>query len=161
MRGTHFPQLCHHHHETLAPHMPLAKPQQKDCVDCFGAYMNYTPTLFSGVDDADMVIYVAASEDLKVKGADDSTGTLCSQTTLAFTFACSINQFDRPVIRAINFCLENILTSIGNIKSVGQANDPVADVTYVAIHEVVHALGVSLNLFKYFQNSETGEPLTL
>ena len=115
-----------------------------------------------------------------VEATDGSTGTFCDHTTLAFAFACSIDQFDRPVIGAINFCLENIMTRIGNVstgrlgeeeqklsvekvlstaKIVGQ-NDPIADVTYVAIHEVAHALGFSFDLFKYFRNPETGEPLT-
>jgi hypothetical protein len=139
--------------------------------DCFGFYANYTPSsiLASGVDDADIVIYVAAGEDLVIEAADGSIGNLCDQDKriLAFAFACSLDQFDRPVIGAINFCLGNILSRLGSLAEtvvptakIVHGNDPKADVFYVATHEVAHVLGFALDLFKNFRDPETGEPLT-
>jgi hypothetical protein len=147
--------------------------------DCFGFWGDYIPTSSyeSGVDDADMVIYVGAEEEAEV--ADGSIETLCDEGKLAFAFTCSVDQFDRPVIGAINFCLSNVFTrqleeeerkltflpqQVGDeglpTANILDGDNLKADLARVAIHEVAHVLGFSFYLFKYFRDPETGEPLT-
>jgi len=41
-----------------------------------------------------------------------------------------------------------------------EGNDAMADMSLLAIHEVGHALGFTVNLLKYFRDPETGEPMT-
>ena len=137
---------------------------------CSGVYAADIPASLTGVDDADLVIFV---------GADDN----CASETLAYASPCSLDLFDRPVIGRINFCLDNIQENFRRLEeethdnrklnpwfledeiaystldSLGQ-NNPTADTTLLALHEVGHVLGVNLVLFRFFRDAETGEPLT-
>lgn len=143
---------------------------------CFGFYSQYIgPDLeATGVPNADMAIYVGAETSAVEDGQQVE---LCSTGTLAFAFSCALDQFDRPVIGAINFCIDNILGNPSSRRrgldvsvlqdepayiasTLLEGNDDIADLGLLAIHEVGHALGFSLNLLKYFRDPETGEPMT-
>ena len=81
--------------------IPLARD------DCFSFYSQYITDdwTINGMADADMAIYVGAETSI-IEGGQQIT--LCSPGTLAFAFTCSIDQFERPIIGAINFCIDNI-----------------------------------------------------
>jgi hypothetical protein len=146
--------------------IPLARD------DCFSFYSQYITDdwTINGMADADMAIYVGA-ETSTIEGGEEVI--LCSPRALAFAFTCAIDQFERPIIGAINFCIDNIqrrleeevetdgrTLRVGNDgrkldlneeKLVYQAvtldgNTQGSDMTLVAIHEVCHALGFTFNL---------------
>jgi len=109
---------------------------------CYGLFPNIPPSIQQdGISDADIVIFV--------NGISEANGkTLCGPKTLASASFCNLDQVDRPVIGFINFCLENLnLNEIEKVVKIG-------------VHEVGHALGWNDDLFKYFRDRETGEPLT-
>jgi len=109
---------------------------------CYGLFPNIPPSIQQdGISDADIVIFV--------NGVSEANGkTLCGPKTLASASFCNLDQVDRPVIGFINFCLENLnLNEIEKVVNIG-------------VHEVGHALGWNDDLFKYFRDRETGEPLT-
>jgi leishmanolysin-like peptidase len=100
----------------------------------------------TGVPDADLVLYVSGSPSSR----------FCPARTLAVAVPCNFDQFDRPTAGAINVCLDTI-----TLKSDGTASpDVVQDYVDVTIHEVGHVLGMSSNSFRFFWDSETGQPRT-
>eukprot|EP00521_Asterionellopsis_glacialis_P007514 CAMPEP_0195283114 /NCGR_PEP_ID=MMETSP0707-20130614/1765_1 /TAXON_ID=33640 /ORGANISM="Asterionellopsis glacialis, Strain CCMP134" /LENGTH=809 /DNA_ID=CAMNT_0040342225 /DNA_START=266 /DNA_END=2695 /DNA_ORIENTATION=+ len=100
----------------------------------------------TGVPDTDLILYVSGTDSYR----------FCSGNTLAVAVACNFDQFDRPTAGAINFCLDQI-----EVEADGSASDEtVSDNLDVAIHEAAHVLGMSSNSYRYFYNSETGEPRT-
>jgi hypothetical protein len=134
--------------------------------------------LQNGVDNTDLVIIVSA-----INNATTSDGTVvdfCKTAVLASAFTCATDQFDRPIIGFINFCLGNSTS----ISSQGQrrrgvrrtsSNGPQQrrsnrhrrtsilgndDEVKVVLHELGHVLGMSSQHFPYFRNATTGEPLT-
>ena len=105
---------------------------------CNGLFPNVPPSV---QQDADTVILVSGASVVNGK-------ILCGAKTLASASFCNLDQIDRPVIGFINFCLENISTiDLDKIIKVG-------------VHEVGHVLGWNDDLFKYFRDRGTGEPLT-
>jgi len=99
-----------------------------------------------GVEDADLILYVSGNPDAK----------FCGEDTLAVAVACNFDQFDRPIAGAINFCLSQV-----DVDSDGTAPHYLIDDNVdVAIHEAAHVLGMSSNSYRYFWDSETGEPRT-
>lgn len=152
---------------------------QQDCYSFFSSYV--TPQLeASGVANADMAIYVGAETAIIEQG---QVVELCETGTLAFAFTCAIDQYDRPVIGAINFCINNIQRRRRELEEEEEnarklemslvtekaeddradaleGNDAKADLALLAIHEVCHALGFTIDLLKYFRDPTTGEPLT-
>jgi len=148
---------------------------QSDCFGFFAPYISSSLTT-TGVADADMAIFVGAESSIVEGGVEVD---LCETGTLAFAFCCSIDQYDRPVIGGINFCINNIGRRLteedGDARKLGlsileerpiyrsillEGNTATADMANLAIHETCHALGFALNLFKYFRDPETGDPMT-
>lgn len=90
------------------------------------------------VKDSDLLIVVTANIACSVEGV------------LASAVSCERDQFDRPVIGSIDFCLDEIETSTRSTK---RTRD-------VAIHEIGHVLGFNSYSISFFRNPETGEALT-
>ena len=117
--------------------------------DCWGV----PPISVAGdVYDTDLFIIVYAEAALQKQ-------TICCDKcgTLAAAAACSLDQFDRPVSGFINFCLNEIQLSDDGQQIMQDAIDETVD---TAKHELTHVLGFHSEMYKYFRNPETGEPLT-
>ena len=117
--------------------------------ECFGFFEDFFPQSQS-VDDADLVIIVSSKDEF------------CDPGVLGFASACTRDQFDRPVIGLINFCLPDDAEQrfLQEKLIIDQDQVDIKDTSLVAIHEVGHVLGVNLEAFQYFRNPITGEPLT-
>ena len=109
---------------------------------CYGFIDFPTNVIEDGIADADLVIFVSAHNTIK-------NITLCDNNALASASYCSLDQYDRPVVGFINFCIDNI--DVENNEDAAVA---------VGTHELIHVLGFSDDLFKFFRNSDNGEPLT-
>uniref|UniRef100_A0A7S3V3W3 Leishmanolysin-like peptidase n=1 Tax=Chaetoceros debilis TaxID=122233 RepID=A0A7S3V3W3_9STRA len=111
-----------------------------------GACNGFLPNIPSnfienGIGDSDLVIFVSGASSVNGK-------VLCEQSSLAGASFCYLDQIDRPIIGFINFCLSNL-----------RIND-VEQIINVGVHEVAHILGFNDDLFKYFRDFDTGNPLT-
>ena len=93
--------------------------------------------LENGVPETDMVL--VALENCEGEGA------------IAGAVACNRDQYDRPIFGVVEFCLSQFDPS---------DEDGIFDAQLIVIHELGHALGQSSNLFAYYRNETTGEPLT-
>lgn len=91
-------------------------------------------------DDGDTLILITAQNT-----------NICSGGTLAYASSCWHDQYDRPVIGAINLCPS----------SIDLTDDPFLAYQQVAtiIHEISHILAFSSDLFAFFRD-ENLEPLT-
>lgn len=148
---------------------------------CFGSYAGKlsNETLRYGVNDADLVVIVSAQPRLNAPGGVEVP--VCGGRILALASHCTLDQFDRPVLGFVNFCLplmtlnaptnETLLQELNqagfnaddeNVNLVTEAFHPddVDDTTNVAVHELGHILGMDSHLFKFFRDPATGEPLT-
>ncbi len=113
---------------------------------CDGLFPNVPQeVLQNGVPNADLVIFVSGNN---VSNGKQLCGNSSGSKSLAIASFCNLDQFDRPIIGFINFCLENF------------SNREVGKLKKVAVHETAHVLGWNDDLFKYFRDRETGEPLT-
>jgi hypothetical protein len=102
--------------------------------------------LSEGVENADLILYVSGTPSTR----------FCGPTTLAVAVACNFDQYDRPTAGAINFCLDQV-----EVDNNGYAPPAIVDDNVdVAIHEAAHVLGMSSNSYRFFWDSETGEPRT-
>jgi len=100
----------------------------------------------TGVAGTDLILYVSGTPSTR----------FCSRNTLAVAVACNLDQFDRPIAGAINFCLDQI-----TLDSDGSASEEIISGNVdVAIHEAAHVLGMSGNSFRFFWDPETGAPRT-
>jgi len=104
-----------------------------------------------GVTNTDLILYVSGSE----------SELFCGENTLAVAVACNMDQWDRPIAGAINFCFSGI-----EVKGDGKggmslpSQEIIDDNVDVAIHEAAHVLGMSSNSFRFFRDKKTGNPLT-
>lgn len=109
--------------------------------ECFGFY-DVPPNLVKeGVSNADILVFVSGHN--AIQGV-----SLCSKTVLASASHCSLDQYDRPVVGFINFCLDNI--------KIQTENAAIA----VGVHELAHLFGFSDSLFHFFRDGRNGNPLT-
>ena len=72
--------------------------------------------------------------------------------TLAYSHPCQLDQFDRPIIGRMVFCLDSI-----ELQNEQETRGILLD---TAIHEMGHLLGIHSQLMPYYRNSTTGIPLT-
>ncbi len=108
---------------------------------CYG-FIDFTSNMLEeGVSDTDLLIFVTAHNTI-------NGFTLCDKNALASASYCSLDQYDRPVIGFINFCVENV-----------NAEKNEDAVVAIGVHELTHVLGFSDDLFKFFRDSN-GKPLT-
>jgi leishmanolysin-like peptidase len=149
--------------------------------DCFGIYENLVPNsvLENGVDEADLVVFVSGEDFVTTE--DGERVEVCGPGVLAVATSCVLDQFDRPIIGLINFCLgeqdrrleeeehsnlpkvlmSNLILESNVEREQFTAEDKaVADLSLIATHEVGHVLGVTSELFLFFRDPTTGEPLT-
>jgi Leishmanolysin len=78
---------------------------------CFGIFEGIIPeTTLNGITDADLVVLVHGI-DILTTPSGESIQFCEGTTTLAIAATCSLDQYDRPVIGFINFCLNNLSTS--------------------------------------------------
>ena len=96
------------------------------------------------------VIFVTAQDSLLGQEVcnDDNNITLASATI------CNLDQFDRPIIGIINFCLEAL--NLYQTTSPSSEYYTTTDAIEIAIHQVGHVLGMNSEMFKYFRNPSTG-----
>ena len=132
---------------------------------CFGVYGNaFEEISFGG---ADLIIIVSAEDELfDYDGV--STFPICGGSTLALASACTLDQFDRPIVGFMNFCLDHDVSE--NLEYLQDIYQGFLDVDLkddhiqipkasVATHELGHVLGFTSWMFKYFRN-EDGTPRT-
>jgi len=101
----------------------------------------------TGIEDTDLILYVSGTP----------SSTFCDAYTLAVAVACNVDQFDRSIAGAINFCLEAIeLNDDGTVHP-----SIIQDNVDVAIHEAAHILGMNSNALRFFRDPKTGERRTL
>mmetsp|Transcript_27422 Transcript_27422/g.38563 ORF Transcript_27422/g.38563 Transcript_27422/m.38563 type:complete len:834 (+) Transcript_27422:315-2816(+) len=104
----------------------------------------------TGVEDTDLILYVSGTDSYR----------FCSGNTLAVAVACNFDQFDRPTAGAINFCLDQVEVLEDTEQNKEALEHIISDNLDVAIHEAAHVLGMSSNSYRYFYDSETGQPRT-
>ena len=77
---------------------------------CFGVFQGIIPDSgLNNVTDADLVVLVHGKDILTFPTGE--TINLCKGTAaLAVAAVCSLDQYDRPVVAFINFCLNNLST---------------------------------------------------
>lgn len=157
--------------------------------DCFGIYDGLIPNdvLVNGVEDADLVIFVSGKNVMTT--SDGQRVGVCGPGTLAAATSCVLDQFDRPIVGFINFCLDEVTRRLEEAEETTLTNNDkiflpkvnlvdhvtvestqdskilledaiVTDRKLVATHEVGHVLGMDSELFLFFRDAETGEPLT-
>ena len=151
--------------------------------DCFGAFEGFLPSslLESGVEEADLVVFVGGFDSMRFGG--DAFEVCAPGVTLAVATSCALDQFDRPVVGFINFCLSNSARRLEEDDATSNSLPKVempnliaesdlefnqgsvpdfdtVDTTLIATHEVGHVLGVDSDLFIFFRDPTTGEPLT-
>jgi hypothetical protein len=149
--------------------------------DCFGNYKGLIPTsiLINGVAGADLVIVVSGEDVLTTSSFQQIK--VCGPGTLAVATSYVMDQFDRPIIGFINFCLPEISRRLRetqeetpNFPQVKLSNllipesvrnqgivantGVVADSQLVATHEVGHVLGVDSSLLSRPRNRGTAYP---
>jgi len=105
------------------------------------------------VPDVDLVIAVDTDVSAKlgcIEGGESGA--------LALAFPCAADQWDRPIIGFINFCMEVALV---NAVDDGQiSEEEIQKMISLGAHEVGHVLGLSGDFVKYFRDLDTGEPRT-
>ena len=151
---------------------------------CFGVYDDQIPSsiLANGVDNADLVMIVSGFNEVNLNG---ELLTLCKPGVLAGATSCVLDQFDRPLVGFINFCLDNVglarrleedfastrflpkvhtsNMSVATIFKEAQSSltdEAIVDTVLIAAHEVGHVLGMDSKLFIFFYDSTTGTPRT-
>ena len=96
--------------------------------------------------------FVSENTDLVVVVSTDTA--MCRESgTNAAASPCIVDQFDRPILGVVNFCLE---PTQGDSR-VGSER---VRFTETALHELGHLLGFVDELIKYWRDPETGKPLT-
>lgn len=121
---------------------------------CYGLYD--FPAAWSdssaGLEDTDLLIFVSAFSSI----ANQNLCEVVALSSLAVSAPCAIDtETERPVVGFANICLESLASSDGVINEAS-----IREMVDVISHEVVHILGINSDLFKYYRNSVTGEPLT-
>jgi len=96
--------------------------------------------------------FVSQNTDLVVVVTTDAAMCRGSGTTAA-AYPCAVDQYDRPILGVVNFCLE---PTLGDSR-VGSKR---ARFTETALHELGHLLGFVDEFIKYWRDPDTGKPLT-
>ena len=137
---------------------------------CYDLYSDVIPQQWTdpnqGVDDTDLIIFVSAFDSISTTDLCDKDADL---STLAVSSPCAVDPFtDRPVVGFANVCLNTIATANGGSNNSNHNNNmevvlhqaSIDTMVDVMSHELVHVLGLNSDLYKYFRNPLTNQPLT-
>jgi leishmanolysin-like peptidase len=107
-----------------------------------------------GLEDTDLLVFVSAMDSI---GSTELCSRNSALTTLAISSPCAIDPVtDRPVVGFANVCLDTLETQTNGLIH----EKSIATMVDVLSHELAHVLGMNSDLYKYFRNSVTGQPLT-
>lgn len=147
---------------TWAQHLNVVPVQDSIFVDteaCSGA-LGSVPARSV---DADLVIIVTARTRLR---NGDESHRVCTGRTLAVAVPCTLDQYDRPIVGFINYCLgvedSELNTFLRDSFSPHLGVDlsrQKPDLIDVTLHEMAHILGFTSWMFKYFRKPD-GSPRT-
>lgn len=133
------------------------------CFGIFGSALQET----TSVTGADLVVVVSGQDEF-IDYDGVSTFSVCGGSTLALASACELDQYDRPVVGFMNFCLdhksstdvENLQLPFSYFLDVDLKDEHIQiDKKEVALHELAHVLAFSSWMYKYFRHSD-GTPQT-
>jgi hypothetical protein len=134
---------------------------------CFGAFGAKMAQLT--VEDADLVVIISG-QDLLLQ-PDGSTTAVCEEFSLAVGSSCVLDQWDRPLVGFINFCLGPQMSVVADTDVFLQtafaavsgtelrAAHVQTDMIDVAVHELGHILAFAAYLYKFFRLDD-GTPRT-
>lgn len=132
------------------------------CFGIFGSALKQTSVL-----EADLVIVVSGRDEL-IDYNGVSTFPVCGGSTLALASACDLDQYDRPIVGFMNFCLDhdsseeidNLQRPFGYFLNVDLNNEHIRiSKKDVALHEMAHIMALSSWMYKYFRHLD-GTPRT-
>ena len=92
-----------------------------------------------GAEDTDLHVFVMIENSVECQS---------SNTLLAYAISCGVDQCDRPVFGAINFCPSQLSTSPDDLDAI----------ISTAVHELAHVLVFSNEHFRNFRNAD-GSPM--
>ncbi len=116
---------------------------------CFDLFSEYFDDRRKRYNNADVVIFVSAFDEVKGDRWCNSNDPFAS--TLAAAAPCNLHFSDnRPNVGFINVCLNAIQSRIQLLEDVGD----------IMSHEILHILILSTDLFKFYRNGIDGTPLT-
>lgn len=98
------------------------------------------------VSNSDVVMVVSSD----VRMCREAVGAI------AAAYPCAVDNYDRPIVGVINFCLGPTRPSVGYSR-VGSERTRLVE---TALHEMAHLLGFVDEFMKFYRDGETGEPLT-
>merc|ERR1740139_29992 len=105
-----------------------------------------------GVENADLVIYVEPDSSYCDEGG---------AANRPFAYPCELDQHDRPIAGILNLCTAWVTKNRNGFNRDGAISDSQTKLAVNAvIHEIGHVLGMNEELFKFFRNPITGDPLT-
>jgi hypothetical protein len=147
----------------------LPKALEIDQGYCFGFFINDLPPQTS-YTDTDMIMIVSGYDVLT--GGDGKTYDVCADDTLVVGSFCAVDEYSRPLVGFLNFCLNKTSTSPArNLQSQDsvylepdnwRTYPPVEnqveafdtqDILTAAIHQTGHVLGMQFDQWKYYRNS--------
>jgi hypothetical protein len=133
---------------------------------CFGAFgQDLTART---IENADLVVIVGGQDSLWQP--DGTSTTVCQDFSLAVGLSCVLDQWDRPVVGFVNFCLgarASMTASDSFLQSAFSSVSGTAlreahvqtDLVDVAVHELGHILAFAAHLYKFFRLAD-GTPRT-
>mmetsp|Transcript_26240 Transcript_26240/g.36980 ORF Transcript_26240/g.36980 Transcript_26240/m.36980 type:complete len:837 (+) Transcript_26240:116-2626(+) len=145
---TVLPQIA----DTWATHLSLDSPQMFLSVAnsvCFGFFDDHLPDTVITESPADLVVIVGGDDTLYTSSG--LTNPVCGNGVLSTAKACNVDQYERPVIGFINFCVED---------RIAYTDRDIVDYTANGVHEMAHVLGFDPTLMIFFRHHVTREPLT-
>lgn len=127
---------------------------------CFGIYGDQVEPVSAG--ETDLLILVSGQEEFAEEDGE-SLFAVCGSSTLALASACTLDQFDRPIVGFVNFCLDHEVSSsvdfiqrvYGNFLGTELRDDHIeVSQTEIAVHELGHVLGFTSWMYKYFRHPD-------
>lgn len=89
----------------------------------------------------------------------------CEETTFAMSAPCLLYQStDRPLVSIVSLCLTNLVTTLPPPFSSDPSNNSNNNINdqrleHTILHEITHNLGFNSEMYKFYRNPRTGQPL--